>query len=79
MHRRHLRCGDSIGSHTALIRLWCLRALNSLVGQIRLSERIWADDAIAVLIGVDPDNAQFTTRLAPIAPAEGYASGAKLA
>lgn len=56
MHRRLLRSGEPVGDYRSLIRLWCLRALTSPVAQVKLSERVWMDDAIAELIGVGQEN-----------------------
>jgi transitional endoplasmic reticulum ATPase len=54
---RRLDLKEPTGDLTPLVRLWCLRALVSPAGRIKLSDRLWIDDALAELLGVEQENA----------------------
>lgn len=57
MSRRSLRCSDSTGDYTALVKLCVLRILCSPLLRTKLTSRLWGDEAITLLLGVDEKDA----------------------
>jgi len=58
MDRRPRRGNEQNGDWSALVRLWCLRALSAPALQLKVADGIWTRDNIAELIGMDEEIAR---------------------